>query len=261
MSMSITQKSEFYNPAKLKAFQHPMLFSIGRERFKMQYLDDTLARAEAFLNGKWWYGYGFKASNNPPTMYTVNQLASMYPSVYTADYIAKVKSYIDKDYSLIDCSGLVCNALAIPDIGSYQLGLLPNTHSDNMYTYQSTAQEGDILWKSGHVALAISPAHCIEAKGINYGVRKSLISEQGFTKIIRPTYLYYKNLGWNKDNNGWWYAYGRMKGEYYWNCTAWIDDKLYAFDKEGYLVYNPTVTTDANGAIKTISGERSVEVD
>lgn len=227
----------------------------------MQYLDDTLARAEAFLNGKWWYGYGFKASNNPPTMYTVNQLAAMYPSIYTQNYIDKILFYIAKGYSLIDCSGLVCNALAIPDIGSYQLGLLPNTHSDNGYTYQSTPQEGDILWKSGHVALAISPTHCIEAKGINYGVRKSLISEQGFTKIIRPTYQYYKNLGWNKDNNGWWYAYGRMKGEYYWNCTAWIDDKLYAFDKEGYLVYNPTVTTDANGAIKTISGERSVTID
>ena len=69
----------------------------------MQYLDDTLARAEAFLNGKWWYGYGFKASNNPPTMYMVNQLASMYPSIYTTAFIAKLKDYIDKDYSLIDC--------------------------------------------------------------------------------------------------------------------------------------------------------------
>ena len=49
--MCINQKNEFYNPAKLKAFQNPMLFYIGRERSNMQYLDDTLARAEAFLNG------------------------------------------------------------------------------------------------------------------------------------------------------------------------------------------------------------------
>lgn len=227
----------------------------------MRFLDDALNDARYFYVEKWWYGYGFKLNNNPPTNATVDILAAMYPSIYTEDYIAKVKDYISQGYNLIDCSGLVCEVLGIPDIGSSQLGILPNTCNDNGYKYADSPQAGDVLWKSGHVAFALDSTFCIEAKGINYGVRRSKIAEQGFTKIIRPTYKYYKNLGWNKDNNGWWYAYGRMKGEYYWNCTAWINDKLYAFDKEGYLVYNPTVTTDENGAIKTITGERSVTID
>ena len=66
----------------------------------------------------------------------------------------------------------------------------------------------------------------------------------------------YKQLGWNHDSNGWWYAYGHAKGEYHVNNAVRIDGSLYFFDTNGYCVKNPTVTTDAKGALIRISGMR-----
>lgn len=228
----------------------------------MIYLSTALQQANEFTSGaqKWWYGYGFKYNNNPPKDSVADALAAMYPSTYTASYLSRVKNYIKNGYYLIDCSGLVCRCLMISDIGSSQIATLPSR--DGNYTEHSLSEviAGDILWRSGHVALAISDKLCVEARGIDYGVIQSEIAKRDFTKVIRPTYYYYENLGWNKDDEGWWYAYGRRKGEYYWNCTAWINDKLYAFDKEGYMVYNPSVKTDDSGAITSISGYRASNI-
>lgn len=66
----------------------------------------------------------------------------------------------------------------------------------------------------------------------------------------------YENLGWNKDANGWWYAYGHKKGDYHMNKFAMIDKQWYAFDEYGYLVDASELILNDKGAIISIGGKR-----
>lgn len=66
----------------------------------------------------------------------------------------------------------------------------------------------------------------------------------------------YGNLGWNKDDKGWWYAYGHNKGEYHKNNTYRIANELFFFDTEGYCVMPTNIECDVRGAMKYIHGER-----
>ena len=49
------------------------------------------------------------------------------------------------------------------------------------------------------------------------------------------------NVGWNlsfresSKKMEWWYAYGSKRGDYYKNCVAQINGKIYAFDDEGWM--------------------------
>lgn len=80
------------------------------------------------------------------------------------------------------------------------------------------------------------------------------------TAYIKPHYDVfvakdeYENLGWNKDSTGWWYAYGKKKGEYHKNNIVRINNELYAFDAKGYLCDMSTTTFNANGSISLIGG-------
>ena len=66
----------------------------------------------------------------------------------------------------------------------------------------------------------------------------------------------YENLGWNKDNNGWWYAYGHNRGEYHKNNVVRIDKQLYMFDTDGYLCDGSNSEFTNKGAVKYIRGKR-----
>lgn len=83
------------------------------------------------------------------------------------------------------------------------------------------------------------------------------------SKAERPTEPepFYKNLGWNQNDNGWWYAWGSEKGQYHCNNVVRIADadgteRLWAFDVEGYLVDPNSCEMNANGSIKYIHGTR-----
>ena len=66
----------------------------------------------------------------------------------------------------------------------------------------------------------------------------------------------YENIGWNKDNEGWWYAYGSKLGEFHKNNAVRINGELFFFDTEGYCVKHPDIETDDRGAMKYIRGDR-----
>lgn len=66
----------------------------------------------------------------------------------------------------------------------------------------------------------------------------------------------YEHIGWNKDNTGWWYATDYVKGSYHKNNVVRIDNKLYMFDTEGYLVDGSTSEFYKDGAVKYIHGKR-----
>lgn len=66
----------------------------------------------------------------------------------------------------------------------------------------------------------------------------------------------YDNIGWNKDSEGWWYAYGSKLGEFHKNNAVRINGELFFFDTEGYCVKHPDIETDDRGAMKYIRGDR-----
>lgn len=95
------------------------------------------------------------------------------------------------------------------------------------------------------------------------GVRLVPKNYAKITAYIKPHYEVlvgktydYENLGWNKDNNGWWYATGHYKGQYHKNNVVRIDNDLYAFDTEGYLCDLSKTTFTDKGSIMYIGGKR-----
>lgn len=80
-----------------------------------------------------------------------------------------------------------------------------------------------------------------------------------FGKLVYPESTEkwdYENIGWNKDDVGWWYAYGHHQGEYHKNNAYRIDNELFFFDTEGYCVIPETIECDNRGAMRYIHGKR-----
>lgn len=217
---------------------------------------EAVERAKELLG--WNYIYGFKHNYNPVSTPRINLLRQQYSSVFTDAYYKKAFGMIGTN--AIDCSGLVCYALNIKDIGSWQFHDLP-TASPSNYVYVTTPEAGDIVWKSGHVGLCIGNDKVIEARGIDYGVVETNFNERNWIKIISykkwEEDTFYENYGsWNKDEIGWWFPWGPDKGQYYKNEVATIVGKQYAFNKNGHLLGDSSlITTDISGAILSIDGE------
>lgn len=207
---------------------------------------------------KWEYIYGFKHKDNPVNNSKIDSLRKQYSSVFTNSYYSKALTFAGKN--AIDCSGLVCYAWNIADIGSWNIHDLPLTNSDYKLTNIADNMEiGSAVWKTGHCGIYIGDRKVIEARGIDYGVVITDLFSRSWEKAIIPTFekdieVDYENLGWNEDTLGWWYATGTKKGDYYKNTITVIDGKSYAFDNEGYLIYGGKFQTGSKGSI--ISVER-----
>lgn len=225
-------------------------------------LQTARTRAMELYVNNWKYIYGFKYKDNPVRRSTIDVLAKMYPATFSANY--KKKAYALEGMNAIDCSGLVCYAMGIDDIGSTQI--LERAEGSNYYEvhdyYEHIAlkdKAGMILWKRGHVGFYMGDYVVIEARSMEYGVTTSKLTDvwRGWEKLIIPEYVPsgdYENIGWNKDSVGWWYAYGHNKGEYYKSQIATIGNKSYAFNEDGYCVWNPVIEFDNSGAIVSVTG-------
>lgn len=77
-----------------------------------------------------------------------------------------------------------------------------------------------------------------------------------YTAHVDASQSYYEHTGWNKDSNGWWYAYASTKGSYHKNNVVRIDNALYMFDTDGYLVDGKTSTFNSDGSINLIRGTK-----
>lgn len=200
-------------------------------------------RATRLFNARWGYVYGAKYNDNPMTESKLDVLRAQNSKVFTNSYYLKALGVIKTSKGVIDCSGLVCYAYNMKDIGSWSIVDLPKTNSDEWesFNYKAVGQEaGDILWHEGHVGLAIDSTHCIEARGIDYGVVKTISAERGFKKIIRlkddVVTDRYSRVGWISEPDGRsWYAYDYPTGSYYHDCIAVIDGIAYLFDHDGYV--------------------------
>lgn len=209
---------------------------------KQERINRAIDRATRLFNEKWGYVYGAKYSDNPMTLLKLDSLRSQNSKVFTNSYYLKCIDVIKKSKGVIDCSGLVCYAHFMKDIGSWNIADLGKTNPDEWETfnYKTVSQEaGDILWHEGHVGLAIDSTHCIEARGIDYGVVKTISAERGFKKIIRLKDTKadrYSRTGWISEPDGkYWYAYDYPTGSYYHDCIAVIDGIAWLFDHDGYV--------------------------
>lgn len=221
---------------------------------KQERIRTAIDRATFLLNQKWGYVYGAKYSDNPMSTTRLDTLRKQNSKVYTNSYYLKALGVIKTSKGVIDCSGLVCHAYNMKDIGSWSIVELGSTNADEWETinYKATKPEaGDILWHEGHVGLAIDSTHCIESRGIDYGVVKSITAERNFKKIIRlkdTNTDRYSRIGWISEPDGrCWYAYDYPTGSYYHDCIVVIDGIAFYFDHDGYV---------ADGYIYVESGNR-----
>lgn len=77
------------------------------------------------------------------------------------------------------------------------------------------------------------------------------------TTVLKPDDQYAK-LGWNKDNNGWWYQYGIDINEYFKNTATYLNGALYFFDEQGYICDGRSSIANKDGAIIQVKGERTL---
>lgn len=215
---------------------------------------EAIKRAQYLVDTNFNYIYGYKFNYNPVTVTIITQLAKDNPSNFTTEYTAKAKAMAGEN--AIDCSGLVCYALSISDIGSYAIADLPKTRP-NQYKEVPLAERkpGDIVWKKGHVGLMKTTKSVIEARSMSAGVKEFLYTSQPWAKCIRPLYKEtedgYTKTGWIYEPDGrCWYAKSTKKGDYYKSGIYTIDGKQYLFDKDGYLLSGLLIITNDDGSIR-----------
>lgn len=199
------------------------------------------------------YIYGYKDYMNPVSKSWIQTLSTANPQMYTAEYKRKALEKIGK--SAIDCSGLVCECVGLPEMNSTSIRSLP--YSDTNYTYVNKAklQPGDICGKKGHVGLFVGDGKVVEARSMAAGVHMFDLKSQPWTEFIHPDYKTaeseeYSKTGWIKEPDGrYWYAKSKKKGDYYKSGIFEIDGKEYLFDEEGYVLRYLAICASREGVI------------
>jgi hypothetical protein len=132
------------------------------------------------------YFYGSKMK-----ILTENFMKSMhaqYPSIVTKAYMALARAKRQVGKINVDCSGLI-SAYTVHMLGSAQLysqayARLP------IATWKSWAP-GVVTWREGHVGVYLGNGKVAEAKGINYGVVITDITEGKWTYGLTFSWITY----------------------------------------------------------------------
>lgn len=199
---------------------------------------DELFHRSMDLFANYHYVYGAKVSDGKLTKEHLDILAKYNPSVFTAEYKKSASAFIGQYCT--DCSGLVCYLWDINNVGSSYLGNMHNYYPNEYEKIDvSKVTWGDMLYKKGHVAIALTNNTCIEAKSLKAGVLMSKKSSTKWLYAIRKKSLHkYGATGWIAEGTKWWYAYGESAGEYYKDTHVKIKGKVYWFDSDGYWIEN-----------------------
>ena len=181
----------------------------------------------------YWYG----AKRQIPTEKLAQILRKNNPSVWTMDYLDAARADIGGTKLACDCSGLVCGAYAVPDIGTSQF---PKTFTE--YTGISYIT-GMIAWKKGHCGIIIGSHGTIaEMRGLKWDFcTRRTFSSAGFTKIFYDPRVTYE--GFNDNKTGWVRVDSKCKWQYIkpngkFACGEFlkIDGKWYYFNADYYMV-------------------------
>lgn len=192
---------------------------------------EIVERAKSLGGCVYWYG----AKRQKCTQTLADALQRQNPKVWTDSYMEKAKTDIKATRTACDCSGLVCYAYDIGDIGSGQI-------RQKYAGWNGTPKPGMIAWKAGHVGIIVDTAgHMAEMRGIDYDYQENRTwKEAGMTAILYDSAVNYDNdaaAGWYKDDSGWWYRHteGTGAATYYHDGYYWVDGHKYYFDSSGYI--------------------------
>ena len=204
------------------------------------------------------YFYGSKMTKL--TEIFMLQMHKMYPSIVTDNYIAKARKKGQVGKVNVDCSGLI-GAYRGKQIGSAQLystakKRLPISEVNNFAI-------GTVLWKQGHVGVYIGNGKCVEAKGIDYGVIESKVSDSkwvcGLT-FSDMTYEYDKKVaGTSKGKNPYYAPYETLRKGSTGEGVKWLQWELV---EAGYNIAIDGIFGDKTlKAVKSFQKSCKIDVD
>lgn len=179
----------------------------------------------------YWYG----AKRQVPTEELALSLRKNNPSVWTMDYLEAARADIGGIKLACDCSGLVCGAYAVPDIGTSQFLKKFTEYTGNSYI------PGMIAWKKGHCGIIIDTHGTIaEMRGLKWDFcTKRTFLSAGFTKIFYDPNVIYEGFndirkGWNKVGDKWQFI--KANGHSAFNEFLKIDGRWYYFGADYSMV-------------------------
>lgn len=179
----------------------------------------------------YWYG----AKRQIPTEKLAFALRKNNPTVWTMDYLDAARADIGGKKLACDCSGLVCGAYAIPDIGT---GQFPKKFTE----YKGISYiPGMIAWKKGHCGIIIDTYGTIaEMRGLKWDFcEKRTFLSAGFDKIFYDPRVVYEGFngtrtGWKEIGDKWQYI--KTNGHSAFNEFLKIDGRWYYFDADHFMV-------------------------
>ena len=135
------------------------------------------------------YVYGAKGADGKFTLARLNSLRKSYPSMFTANYYAKAKKFVGR--VCCDCSGLI-SWYTGKVLGSSQLYATATKKKRINKANISEIPVGAVVWKSGHVGVYIGNGKVVEAMGIDYGTRITVLKNRTFTHwLLFENYMTY----------------------------------------------------------------------
>lgn len=193
---------------------------------------DIVERAQSLRDCAYWYG----GKRQKASKELADVLKKQNPTVWTDTYYNTALKDIDGIRRVCDCSGLVCYAYDIPDIGSSQI-------RQKFKVWNGKPRPGMIAWKQGHVGIIKdSDGHVIEMRSQKYDYMETRYrKEAGLMTLLYDPSIDYDvgdDIGWHQDTHGWWYRWKEGKGAdtYIHDCIARIKERYYVFDSDGYVI-------------------------
>lgn len=216
---------------------------------------EIVSRAKE-IGSKCVYWYGGKRQT--PTASLATTLARQNPSVWTEEYFDAAIKDIGSGKLVCDCSGLVCGAYGVADIGTSSMP----TKFTSMVSLPSPGHftPGMIAWKKGHCGIIIdSNGHIAEMRGLRWDFcTNRTFYGCNFTRVLySPTVDYTESTSgeWRQDSIGWYYM--KPNGKYARSEFLKINNSWYYFNSDAYLqtgyfkLNNKRYYSTENGLLKS----------
>lgn len=216
---------------------------------------EIVSRAKE-IGSKCVYWYGGKRQT--PTASLATTLMRQNPSVWTKEYFEAAIKDIGSGKLVCDCSGLVCGAYGVPDIGTS--AMLEKFPAKISIPAQGHFTPGTIAWKKGHCGIIIDAyGHIAEMRGLRWDFcTNRTFSECGFTRVLYSPDVDYTIASpgeWRQDDLGWYYM--KSNGKYARSEFLKINGSWYYFNVGAYLqtgyfkLNNKRYYSTENGLLKS----------
>ena len=174
---------------------------------------------QAYAN-HWGYIYGTFGYVATETL--IKGKISQYPSVFAVimsdgrTAAEHAREWLGS--RVVDCAGLIKAYLWWKSDGSGPAYNSTQDYSANSLYRNATVKgpistipntHGLLVWRDGHMGVYIGNGEVIEARGVEYGVVKTRLSDRNWTNWFRSPYLTYPTTGWQTiDNQQYYYQNG-----------------------------------------------------